>query len=238
MSIFNEIFDNLSLLVYPKRCRLCGEIIELDEDYCEICKNVNRIKTPVCFHCGYSKEDCVCKKHKHEYKAIVAPYYYENSIIKAVHNFKGNRKNTSLADNFSSAMLDVIGECYCDISFDIVAFVPLRPLHQFNRGFNQSELLANKIAASLELPVEPVLYKARYTGVQHHKSAKQRKADTFGAYDVYEEYQQALDGKTILLIDDIKTTGATLNECAKMLNIYGAKDVYACTFAIAKITKD
>ena len=77
-----------------------------------------------------------------------------------------------------------------------------------------------------------MLYKKRYTGVQHKKSATKRKADLFGAFDVREDFADAVEGKTILLIDDIKTTGATLNECAKMLKLYGAEEVDVCTFAI------
>lgn len=142
-----------------------------------------------------------------------------------------------LSKQFSSDMLKVIEECYDDISFDYITCVPLRKFKEFIRGFNQSKLIASDIAKVLDVPFIDCLLKTRYTGVQHHKSAAQRKADVFGAYDVKDEYKPLIDGKTILLIDDVKTTASTLNECAKMLNIYNAKAVYVSTLAITKKDK-
>ncbi|MBR2134130.1 MAG: ComF family protein [Eubacterium sp.] len=233
MNLIKNSLDTLLLAIFPKRCLFCGQVIEPEEDYCEECKRVKKIEAPVCFHCGASKNDCVCKKHKHEYKRIIAPYYFEGSIPKAVYNFKFN-KHKYLASSFAKEMSKTISELYNDVTFDFITFVPMRRLHQFERGFNQSELLSDEISKLLDIPVKSVLYKSRYTGVQHNKSAKARRADIFGSFNVYKDSFDLVDGKTILLIDDIKTTGATLNECAKMLNIYGAKDVYACTFAVSK----
>ena len=142
-----------------------------------------------------------------------------------------------LADNMAREMYSVIQKEYSDIEFDCITFVPLRKLRQTKRGFNQSRLIAQSLAKLMNVDVIELLSKVRYTGVQHHKSAQERRADVFGSYDVVDEYKYKLDGKTILLIDDVKTTGSTLGECAKMLKIYGAKAVYASTFAVTKKRK-
>lgn len=232
----NELKNALKMLskaLFPNRCAVCGEVIELDSDVCENCKKLPIIKAPLCEYCGASEIDCVCKKHKNEFKQIVAPYYYTDSLVMAIHRFKNNDM-PFLAKRLGADMADCVIENYSDIDFDMVAYVPLRPFHKRKRGYNQSELLAEVLSDKINVDVYNLLTKVRYTGVQHHKKAAQRAADVFGSYDVTDEYKNRLDGKTILLIDDVKTTGSTLNECAKMLKIYGAKSVYCATVAVTK----
>ena len=81
------------------------------------------------------------------------------------------------------------------------------------------------------------LKKSRYTGVQHYKSFENRTAQIYGSYDVKDSAKSKIIDKNILLIDDVKTTGSTLNECAKMLKIYGAKSVHCATLALTKKEK-
>jgi len=235
MSMFKNSAKTLLKAVFPKTCKLCGEVIELDSDYCERCSKIKRIENPRCPYCGASVKDCSCKKHKKDYKAVIAPYYYSGSIKNAIYNFKSKRM-TFLADSLAAEMTACIKENYSDIAFDFVTFIPLRRFHEFVRGFNQAELLAKRIAHSLGIPCYDTLYKAMYTGVQHKKTAQNRAASVYGAYDVYKEYSD-LTGKTILIIDDVKTTGSTLMECSKMLKLYGADSVYACTFAVTNNPK-
>ena len=236
MNVFKSALNKLVNLVTTKRCDLCGNVIEFNKTSCDECENAPYITSPICEYCGYSKDDCVCKKHKSEYKRIIGAYYYEDSIVSAVHNFKDNDM-PFLSKRFSADIVNAVRKNYNDITFDFVTYVPLRRFREFSRGYNQSKLLANEIAKELNLPCIDCLSKIRYTGVQHHKSAVERKADVFGSYDVKEKHRNKIDGKTILLIDDVKTTGSTLNECAKMLNIYNANGVYAAAFAIAKKEK-
>ncbi|MCH5320782.1 MAG: ComF family protein [Eubacterium sp.] len=237
MSELKSALSALSKAIFPNRCELCGEVIELDETVCSDCKNPPIIKAPLCEFCGASKDECNCKKHKNEYKQIVAPYYYKDTLVPAIHRFK-NGDMPFLANKLGDDIAKCISEHYSDLAFDMITFVPLRNFHERKRGFNQSELLANRVSKHINAPVISLLKKVRYTGVQHHKSAMERKADIFGAYDVADDYKNGLDGKTILLIDDVKTTGATLNECAKMLKIYGVKAVYCSAVAITNNEKN
>lgn len=233
MNNFLSALMRLSFVLFTRRCEICGEVTEFNQELCDDCKSLEQIASPRCEFCGYSKEDCICKKHKNEYKQIVAPYYYKDSVARAVNNFK-NHDMPFLSKRLALEMTDVINDCYGEICFDVVTYVPLRKFKKLKRGYNQSELLAKGISQSLGVKCLPLIKKVRYTGVQHFKTARERKAAVFGAYDIDKKYKSALEGKTVLLIDDIKTTGSTLNECAKMLNIYGAKAVYACTFALTK----
>lgn len=231
MNILISSLNKFLKAFIPDRCRICGEVVELDTEFCSDCKSLPEIPSPLCKSCGANVNDCNCKKHKNEYKQVIAPYYYRDSIVKGIHNFKENNM-PFLADSFVAEMADCFNKNYADIDFDCIAFVPCRPFKHRVRGFNQSELLAEKLSVVLNIPVENILNKIAYSGVQHHKTAQQRRADIFGVFDVDDAYKTKLTDKTILLIDDVKTTGSTLNECAKMLKIYGAKSVYALTFAI------
>lgn len=179
---------------------------------------------------------CAAAK-KSEYNAVTAPYYYIGSTIRGVHNFKNNDM-PFLAASFAKEMYGEIKREYKGVDLDYIAYVPLTEKRRLKRGFNQSQLLAQELEKLMNIKAEPLLIKIRNTGVQHLKTARQRAADAYGSYDVAGKYKYLLSGKTILLTDDVKTTGATLNECAKMLKIYGAKAVYCAAFAITKKKKE
>lgn len=236
MNILTSSFSKLLKAFIPDRCRICGTVVELDTNLCNDCHNLPSILSPVCESCGANVDDCSCKKSKNEYKQIIAPYYYKDSIVKGIHNFKENDM-PFLAKEYAHDMADCFNQYYSDIKFDFITFVPARTFKKRVRGFNQSELLANELSLLLNIPVKDVLKKISYSGTQHHKTAKERKADVFATIDINDKYKSQLADKTVLLVDDVKTTGATLNECAKMLKIYDSKAVYALTFAITNRDK-
>ena len=120
---------------------------------------------------------------------------------------------------------------FADVAFDYVAAVPLGRRRRRKRGYNQAELLARRVAGELHIPYADLLEKVRNNPAQRKQNARSRRVNVYGAYAVIDD--SALWDKTVLLIDDVKTTGATLNECAKMLRMHGAKAVYAATVAIA-----
>lgn len=232
----SKVIQIIKKIVFTNRCKICGSVIELDAQLCDDCANLKQIELPRCMLCGESKADCACKKHKNEYKQIVAPYYYEDTIISAVHNLKDNNM-PFLAENMADAVCSCVQKELTDVEFDFITYVPLRKLRERRRGFNQSALIAQGVSKITGIPLKCLLKKVRYTGVQHHKSRRKRKSAVFGAFDVCDKYKSTLEGKNILLIDDVKTTGSTLNECAKMLKIYGAQSVYCAAFAITKTKK-
>lgn len=229
MNDFVIALKRFSKLFFPNRCEFCGEVIEFNETVCSACKDLPEIKAPICESCGCSKSDCNCKKKKKEYKMIVAPYYYRDRAVIAIHSFKDSDM-TFLAPRFCRDIAKCINEHYADIAFDAVAYVPMRKWNQLKRGYNQSEMLARGVSEIINVPVMDLLAKTVRTRPQKRSTARERRANVFGAFDVIDtEY---VKGKTILIIDDVKTTGSTLNECSKMLKIYGAKAVYCASLAI------
>lgn len=224
--------DRALCAVFPRRCIYCGKVIVPERQICEDCEtNLPRISAPICPLCGHAKEDCVCKQKKHKFKAICAPFYYEEAIVQAIHRLKFESKDF-LAEPFASDMAECVRREYADIAFDAVAFVPFTKRQMRLREWNPSETLAKALAEQLNLPLEPMLVKLYETKAQHTLESRARTGNVFGVFDVADA--NAVAGKTVLLVDDIKTTGATLHECAKMLMLADAKAVYACTFAVTK----
>lgn len=221
--------------VFPKRCKYCGDVIVPESEICDECsENLPHINVPVCSLCGHSNADCKCKKHKNEYKSVVAPFYYDGGAKKAIHRFKFDGRKY-IADTLAYDMAETVIREYAETEFNMIAFVPFSSEQRKRREFNQSELLAENLSDILNIPYKDLLIKLYDTKPQHTLKQKERKGNVFGIYDVKDEIR--LDGKVILLVDDIKTTGATLSECAKMLKLSGAKAVYCVCAAVTKMNK-
>lgn len=231
----NSLFTKIMYALFSRRCDLCGDVVELDVSRCDECKNAKRVSGEICKKCGNPKSCCECKnKHKQkkpEYKSVVAPYLYDGKLISAVHKFKFSGYK-ELSDGMSAEMAKTVEVYYSDIDFDFITFVPLSKKSYRKRGYNQAELLAKALSKRLDIPCVPTLKKIFETENQRSQSAKQRRANLRGVFDLIDDTD--VDSKTILLVDDVKTTGSTLNECSAVLNAYGADKVYACTFLMTK----
>ena len=210
----NPALERVLRWFFPRRCALCGTVVALDEPLCPECQKVRPIARPKCLLCGRSKKDCTCKGKHHEYAGVTAPFVYRDSLVAAIHNLKFY-DFPMLADYMGDCMAAAVRVDFADVAFDYVAAVPLGRRRRRKRGYNQAELLE----------------KVRNNPAQRKQNARSRRVNVYGAYVVIDD--SALWDKTVLLIDDVKTTGATLNECAKMLRMHGAKAVYAATVAIA-----
>jgi len=225
-----RIKDFLLWLVLTKHCPYCDKIINRNEELCENCKeNLPKIKEETCNFCGAEKKRCGCKKHRMGYDGITSPFYYEGGIKECIHKFKFNSRDY-LGTILAEAMVEKVEKDFKDIHFDFVCFVPFSKMQRLRRNYNSSEILANKISSKLGIPFKSVLVKLFDTGTQHSMKVKNRSGNVFGVYDVKESVD--VKGKTILLVDDIKTTGATLNECAWIMKIRGAQKVYCVTAAL------
>lgn len=218
-------------LLFPKHCRLCGEVIALDEALCEACSSTKMITGKICRKCGREEKDCVCQQQKFSpgYQSFCAPYYFEGSIRHGVYRMK-NSGFTELFPGMAEAIVKAIQLRLTGVTFDAVTFVPMKKLRERKRGYNQSQLLAEAVAEQLGVPCVPLLQKNKNTRSQRTSDAAQRKVNLYGAFAVRDKAD--VSGKTILIVDDVKTTGYTLSECAVMLNADGAKAVYAAAFAV------
>lgn len=227
-----SLLQKLLIFFFPNRCFACREVITSDNHFCERCKSkIEKIEKPTCIYCGCEFSNCKCNKNKAEYNRVIAPFYYSHSIKKALHNFKFNGR-IEIAKYFAEKMTEVFSTNYSDLDFDCICFVPFSEKDTKTRPYNQSELLAKEISNNLNIPIYYELEKLYETPKQHTLKALERSGNVFGVFKI--KNPKNIYGKRILLIDDIKTTGATLSECAKMLRLSGAEDIYCLTAAIAK----
>lgn len=221
--------------VFPNRCKYCGDcgaLVGTTQTLCPSCQtNLPHILPEICLFCGYQKTDCICKQRKMQYQAICAPFYYTGAVERAVHRYKFSDK-PFLAEIYAEDVAATVRREYAAVQFDVVTFVPFTDKQMKQREWNPGETLARAVAAVLQLPCEPLLCKLCETKTQHSLGSRERTGNVFGAFEV--SASADLQGKTVLLVDDIKTTGATLSECAKMLRLGGAKAVYAAAFAVTK----
>lgn len=218
-------------LIFPKFCVDCQKEGSFLCSKCE--KRVLLVKTQICPGCGrISKGGKYCLKDRKPHGLagiIVAAYYEEGPIKEAIHNLKYNAL-LELAPFLGSLMATALKE-NIDISKDIlITAVPLHFLRKSQRGFNQSELLGTAVAENLKLQKNfNILRKIRYTKPQVKFSGKKRRKNLINCYKIFQK--NAIFGRTIILIDDVTTTGTTLNECAKVLRAAGAKRVWGLVVA-------
>ncbi len=233
MSIIKSTFDIFKTALFPNKCCICGSVIEYDRQLCDACENAERIKPPICLKCGCEKADCICKKdsHKPEYKAVIAPYYYQDSIAHGILNCKMNDLPV-LTKAQGAEIAKSVKTFYELVDFDCVSYIPMRRYDEKYRGFNQSALLAEEVAGICGYEYKALLVKKHRTKMQKRQRAENRYVNMYNAFDLAENADVA--DKTILLIDDVKTTGATLSSAALTLKAYGAKAVYCAVFAIVK----
>lgn len=223
--------------IFPRHCAYCDKLITADNTACESCKRtLPRIDGKICPNCGRNKKDCTCKSKTNYYTSIAAPFYFQDNVRKGIHRFKfGGAKSNSKA--YALEMSKTVYERFKDISFDYITEVPSSKRSELERGYNQCSLLCRDISELTGIPYKKGILKKIYeTEKQHGLNYYLRRGNLTGVFD--SDFPDEIEGKTILLCDDISTTGETLNECAKMLWLYGASSVCCIAIALTKMRGD
>jgi len=152
-------------------------------------------------------------------------------MITAIHSLK-YRERVHLAQDLAQWTLTQ-GEIPGFLpEVDMIIPVPLHPRRLKERGFNQSQLLGRVLAEELNIPCDPfALIRTKDTDPQVGLSEKERRKNVRGAFEIDQRREFLVRGKTLLLVDDVMTTGATVEECARTLKSAGAEKVYVLTMA-------
>ena len=226
--------DIIRGIFFPQRCEICGSIKPLNMPFCEKCGiDSNYISDSACPDCGHEK--CMCQSNANMHLPhFTAVYYYQGQIKKSMLSFKFSG-DSIYGDIFGKAMAERISEIYSDVAFDGICFVPMTQKAVRVRGYNQSELLAQKISSELNIPLMPVLNKTKASQNQKLLNSAERYENIKDSFALNENCN--IEGKTLLLCDDIKTTGSTLRECCDTLLNGGAKDVYCVCLALTPYLK-
>lgn len=218
-------------IFFPNKCACCKRIIKYDRLFCEKCENdFEKPQGKRCKTCFSLEEKCDCKRFPKFFFRSVSPFLYKNSAKAALLSLK-RIKNKRLARFFAEEMYLTVIKKYKDVKFDAVIPVPLYKSREKARGYNQSLLLANELATMLKVPVsDKVLIRVKEAKPQHSLTHKQRRENVKG---IYKAGGIPIECQRVLLVDDIMTSGSTLNECAKMLRLEGVTKIYCVTSAKA-----
>lgn len=216
-------------LIFPPRCALCGEVLAVEEwaqGFCADCqKEIPYIAKKRCPHCGGRTETagfCDGCLKPYAFTSACAAFPYAK-IRDAIHLFKyegGIQIGKSLGRLMAAYLLQYHEELL--VQTDVMLSVPLHARKEKQRGFNQTHILCEEISAATGLIFQKDgILRKRETIAQSTLDPGERKENLKDAFAVAADFK----GKRILLVDDIFTTGATCNECARALYRAGAKAV-------------
>ena len=207
-------------LIYPSVCGICEKI---DKEYlCEECKE--KLKK----YCINEIEDCKENKRVYyDYKIKILRY--ENIVREKIIEYKFNEK-TYLYNTMEKIILNDEKICSFLKKYDIIIPVPMYKKRKQSRGYNQTELISKKLAKDLKIESSnKVLRKVIDTKKQSTLTKKERIKNVENAFNVVNS--KSIENNVILL-DDIFTTGSTLNECSRMLKLAGTKEIAILTIAV------
>lgn len=227
MEILDFLFPNHSCLVCRTEINLSGNFL-----ICDSCASSLPVAEHTCKKCGQrvGMHDNICdrcKKAEWHFDKAASAFAYEGEVVTLVLRLKYNAEGDIAAAAAPFMVREIVNK---EIEADIIIPVPLTVKRFKSRGYNQAELIAKEISVLLKLPVETsALVRVKQTEKQQDMTAKKRAENLKDAFSITDK--SLVKDKRVLLVDDVFTTGATVNECARMLKKAGAEKVYVITVA-------
>jgi ComF family protein len=220
--------------IYPPICLLCNGILQDNERL-------------VCESCWQSIETVHSEDDEYQQflakltgdgiiSGLFSPFYFEKEgkLQAVIHGLK-YQGYTSLGVKAGRKVGERIESANGFPKADGVLPVPLHPLKKRERGYNQSELICQGIEEVTGIPVRTdLLIRRKYTVSQTQLSFEERKENVGDAFEINEKTHGDISGRSFILVDDVITTGSTINACAKALATADAKSVHAASIALAK----
>jgi ComF family protein len=235
-----ELINDVSDIIFPPQCLACAEIINqpAKQVFCSTCQEkIVFITDNFCPICGVPFLVCPAGTHICGNCLVNKPYYtraravagFETVIMDAIHKFKYGR-NVSTGNSLGLFMANFSFPDFNFSEYSLLIPVPLHIKRLRDRGFNQSLLLAKEMGEKYNLPVKfSLLKRSKFTLTQTGLNKAEREKNIKGAFVVAKK--EKVTGKNIILIDDVYTTGATVNECARVLLKAGAQKVSVLTLS-------
>lgn len=225
-------------LLFPNQCLNCSELIGTEGAFCNECwQKLQFITDPKCNICSHPFEfqvndDLICAKclgEKPSFDKAIAVFRYNHIIKKIIGDFK-YRDTVYLAKKFAKILFNRSSKDFVEI--DLIVAVPLHVKRLRKRKFNQAMLLTKELSKISDKKFfYDFLLRIKNTEMQTGLRKKQREKNLRGAFTLNGKYAQWVTGKRILLIDDVMTTGTTVENCARILKKAGANEVVVLTVA-------
>ena len=235
--IIQEGSDFLTDILFPRRCPVCGDIVLPKGNLiCPGCMaKLSWVRRPVCKKCGKEVLDETieycrdCARHKRSFDYGLSLINYDDTASRSMARIKYNNRREYL-DFYSEAMVRKMGKRIRSMDGDALIPVPVHPSRLRERGFNQAEELARRLSGPLGIPVNTSVLKRK------RKTAPQKNLDSSGRLKNLEQAFTAAalpsGMQKVILVDDIYTTGSTIEACARVLRKAGAEHVYFVTIFI------
>jgi ComF family protein len=235
------IMEGLNHLLWPALCDRCGcSILQDDKRLCQECWNelLSSTAGDYCPGCGrdasrYAIIDSrcgACQNEKIHFDGIARAGVYDGALRDLLLAFKFHDR-TELSQILCTMADAALEGCFFRDRIDMIVPVPLHWTRRIRRGFNQSQIIAKGLHHRTA-PICTDLVRIRRTQRQYNLRPAMRRRNVAGAFAVRKEHK--FSGTAVCLVDDITTSGATLNECAKTLKDAGAANVFACVIAVAR----
>jgi len=234
----NKYLNIILNTIFPLKCEVCRQQLSLDAG-ARICPSCRRKILPIgdnfCRKCGKALQiatdfcvDCQGNDTLY-YDSIKAAGIYHGVLRETIHAFKYERRSC-LGVDLGDIMLSSFHQHYSLNSLDQLVPVPLHKKQYRQRQYNQSEVLARNLSRATGIPVAAdTLARIRETRPQFTLNKQERASNIRNSFQV--KNRAWLQGAKVLVIDDICTTGSTINECARILKQSGAKEVHGLVLA-------
>lgn len=232
MNIFYLIAD----IVFPSKCVYCLSPVSLsDRNLCSACLDKLEYIKDECPVCSAVIENCeclICSGRKFYPARHFSLIDYSDEARELLHGIKysGLKRSVKILTDIALSWPGL-----SEIECDIVSSVPMNYEKKWKRGFNQCEIISRAISGKIKAPYIETLTEKKGSGRQNELSYRERFLNVIGRYKTKSE--RRFKGKTVLLIDDIFTSGATVNECARILLKNGAFRVFSLSIARTRIKK-
>lgn len=225
-------------IVFPRRCPFCDRVVEVGQSICPECAgSVHMIDGAVCSKCGQPLEDgrreyCYdCARKIHAYHTGKALYVYQGKVKESLYRFKyANRREYAIFYGEQAALK--YGGWIKRCGVEAIVPIPLHKIRKRQRGYNQAELFAKELSRITGVPVRAnLIVRSVNTRPQKELDDVNRKKNLKKAFTIPENIVQL---KKILLVDDIYTTGSTVDAAAAMLKQAGVGEVYILCISIGR----
>ena len=236
-----NLVSNFLDVVYPPRCHICSDFLDKSENIpgiCDACyRGFKKISHPYCSICGIpflskADDDHLCGKcivKRPHYDEMRAPYIYEGGIMHAVQQIKYTGRS-HIIDSLGPLLGEFARKWLGNTEDMVLIPVPLHIKRMRARGFNQSMLLAREINRILCAHLDSqTLNRTRNTETQTGLKFKERQKNVKGAFEIFDGSK--ISGRDIILVDDVATTGSTINECSRVLKKAGCNRVFGLVLA-------
>ena len=233
-----KLYERTLDMIFPRRCPVCDDAVDIPGRLiCSECEDVfKKIDEPYCLKCGRPVRDDAlsecreCAGKKQEFKRGRAVFEYDDELKESIYRFKyGGRRE--YADHYAACMERSLGNWICSLKPDALVPIPLHKSRLKKRGYNQAALLAEGLGKKLGIPVRhDVLIRSSKTAVQKGLGASERQNNLKKALKIGPDVVKL---KNIVLIDDIYTTGSTMNSAASCLQDAGVENVYFAVLGAA-----